>query len=99
MDPKVPKNGCGKLMLQRFRVRHGLSCMIGPVWPVGGGCYSQVALPMPLPKPLYNKLAFDANILTGCLVKSHCLQIGDYDGIVFRFVKSISVNFASSLSP
>ena len=38
--------------LQRFRVRHGLSCVIGPVWPVGAGCYSQAALPMPLSKPL-----------------------------------------------
>ena len=27
--------------------------MIGPVWPVGAGCYSQAALPMPLSKPLY----------------------------------------------
>ena len=40
--------------IQRFRVRHGLSCVIGPVWPVGAGCYSQAALPMPLSKPLYN---------------------------------------------
>merc|ERR1711879_529436 len=38
--------------LQRFRVRHGLSCVFGPVWPVGAGCYSQAALPMPLSKPL-----------------------------------------------
>ena len=34
--------------VQRFRVRHGLSCVIGP------GCYSsKAALPMPLSKPLY----------------------------------------------
>ena len=39
--------------IQRFRVRHGLSCMIGPVWPVGDSCYSQAALPMPLSKLLY----------------------------------------------
>ena len=39
--------------LQRFRERHGLSCVIGPVWPVGAGCYSQAVLPMPLSKPLY----------------------------------------------
>ena len=39
-------------ILQRFRVRHGLSCVIGPVWPVGAGCYSEAALPMPLSKPL-----------------------------------------------
>ena len=38
--------------LQRFRVRHGLICVIGPVWPVGASCYSQAALPM-LSKPLY----------------------------------------------
>ena len=31
----------------------GLSCVIGPVWPVGPGCYSQAALPLPLSKPLY----------------------------------------------
>ena len=43
-----------KAAVQRFRVRHGLSCVIGPVWPVGAGCYSQAALPMPLSKPLYN---------------------------------------------
>ena len=36
------------MKLQRFRVRHRLSCVIGPVWPVGAGCYSQAALPMPL---------------------------------------------------
>ena len=41
--------------LQRFRVRHGLSCVIGPVWPVGAGCYSKAALPMPLSKPLYSQ--------------------------------------------
>ena len=41
------------LLLQWFRVRLGLSCVIGPVWPVGAGCYSQAALPMPLSKPLY----------------------------------------------
>ena len=40
------------LLLQRFRVRHGLSCVIGPMWLVGAGCYSQAALPMPLSKPL-----------------------------------------------
>ena len=34
-------------------MRHGLSCVNGPVWPVGAGCYSQAALPMPLSKPLY----------------------------------------------
>ena len=34
-------------------LRHGLSCVFGPVWPVGAGCYSQAALPMPLSKPLY----------------------------------------------
>ena len=39
--------------IQRFRVRHGLSCVIGPVWPVG--CYAQAAVPMPLSKPLYLK--------------------------------------------
>ena len=39
--------------IQRFRVRHGLSCVFGPVWPVGAGCYSQAVLPMPLSKPLY----------------------------------------------
>ena len=27
--------------------------MIGPVWPVGAGCYSRAALPMPLSIPLY----------------------------------------------
>ena len=27
--------------------------MIGPVCPVGAGCYSQAALPMPLSNPLY----------------------------------------------
>ena len=43
----------GRECVQRFRVRHGLSCVIGPVWPVGAGCYSQAALPMPLSKPLY----------------------------------------------
>ena len=43
----------GTTRIQRFRVRHGLSCVIGPVWPVGAGCYSQAALPMPLSKPLY----------------------------------------------
>ena len=40
-------------LIQRFRVRHGLSCVIGLVWPVGAGCYSQAELPMPLSKPLY----------------------------------------------
>ena len=40
--------------VQRFRVRHGLSCVFGTVWPVGAGCYSQPALPMPLSKPLYS---------------------------------------------
>ena len=39
-------------IVQRFRVRHGLSCVFGPVWPVRAGCYSQAALPMPLSKPL-----------------------------------------------
>ena len=38
--------------LQRFRVRHWLSCVNGPVWPVGADCYSQAALPMLLSKPL-----------------------------------------------
>ena len=41
------------IAVQRFRERHGLSCVFGPVWPVGAGCYSQAALPMPLSKPLY----------------------------------------------
>ena len=41
------------LTVQQFQVRHGLSCVIGPVWPVGAGCYSQAALPMPLSKLLY----------------------------------------------
>ena len=45
--------------VQRFRVRHGLSCVFGPVWPVGAGCYSQAALPMPLSKPLYKCLYRD----------------------------------------
>ena len=45
-----------KHTIQRFRMRHGLSCVIGPVWPVGTGCYSQAALPMPLSKPLYNHI-------------------------------------------
>ena len=49
--------------VQRFRVRHGLSCVIGPVWPVGAGCYSQAALPMPLSKPLYY-LVSDATMPT-----------------------------------
>ena len=43
--------------LQRFRVRQGLSCVIGPVRPVGASCYSQAALPMPLSKPLYKELS------------------------------------------
>ena len=42
--------------VQRFRVRHGLSCVFGPVWPVGAGCYSKAALPMPLSKRLYAKI-------------------------------------------
>ena len=46
----VAQLGCN---IQRFRVRHRLSCVIGLVWPVGAGCYSQAALPMPLSNPLY----------------------------------------------
>ena len=47
----IDSSMCGK-EVQRFRVRHGLSCVFGPLWPVGAGCYSQAALPMPLSKPL-----------------------------------------------
>ena len=43
------------ICVQRFCVRLGRSCVIGPVWPVGAGCYSQAALPMPLSKPLYGR--------------------------------------------
>ena len=49
--------------VQRFRVRHGLSCVIGPVWPVGAGCYSQAALPMPLSKPLYQSTSLKLSLL------------------------------------
>ena len=51
------------IVLQRFWVRHGLSCVNGPVWPVGAGCYSQAALPMPLSKPLYMHISFNFFIL------------------------------------
>ena len=39
--------------VQRFRVRHGLSWVNGPFWPVRAGCYSQAALSLPHSKPLY----------------------------------------------
>ena len=42
--------------VQRFRVRHGLSCVNGPFWPVRAGCYSQAALSLPHSKPLYKVL-------------------------------------------
>ena len=41
-------------ILQLFRVRQGLSCVIGLFWPVRAGCYSQVALSLPHSKPLYD---------------------------------------------
>ena len=44
--------------IQRFRVRHGLSCVNGPFWPVRAGCYSQAALPMPLSNPLYTNTTY-----------------------------------------
>ena len=40
-------------IIQRFRVRHGLSCVNGPFWPVRAGCYSQAAFSLPHSKPLY----------------------------------------------
>ena len=42
-----------KPFLQRFRVRHGLSCVNGPFWLVRAGCYSWAALYLPHSKPLY----------------------------------------------
>ena len=39
--------------LQRFRVRHWLSCVDGPFWLVRAGCYSRAALSLPQSKPLY----------------------------------------------
>ena len=56
-SPAASQLACGYgaekiIHVQRFRVRHGLSFVIGPVWQVGAGCYSQAALPMPLSKPL-----------------------------------------------
>ena len=60
-----------RVSVQWFRVRHGLSCVIGPVWPVGAGCYSQAALPMPLSKPLYNaNCCFGTSSLTNISVHS-----------------------------
>ena len=41
------------LYLQRFRVRHGLSCVNGPFGLARAGCYSQAALSLPHSKPLY----------------------------------------------
>ena len=41
------------ILLQRFRVRHGLSCVNGPFWLVRAGCYSRAALSLPHSKPLY----------------------------------------------
>ena len=40
-------------VLQRFRVRHGLSCVNGPFWPVRASYYSGTALSLPHSKPLY----------------------------------------------
>ena len=68
--------------VQRFRVRHGLSCVIGPVWPVGAGCYSPAALPMPLSKPLYfiqicathkkvNRASFHSNMMGSSTIPAH----------------------------
>ena len=46
----------GSSWIQRFWVRHGLSCVNGPFWLVRAGCYSQAALSLPHSKLLYNKL-------------------------------------------
>ena len=53
-----------ELHVQRFRVRHGLSCVIGLVWPVGASCYSQAALSMPLSKLLYILTVSNLSVVT-----------------------------------
>ena len=37
-------HGTADLRLQGFRVKYGLSCVIGPLWQARAGCYSQAAL-------------------------------------------------------
>ena len=39
-------------ILQRFRVRQGLSCVNGLFWPVRASCFSQAALSLPHSKAL-----------------------------------------------